>query len=355
MQPVTLRLADIVRSLADSVHGELVGYPELVIQRLATLDSAGPHDLTFLSHPRYLGRLAQSAAGCVVVAPSAREAAIARGACIVTDDPYHYFALVSQLWKQHHFPAPAPHIHRSACIEPDATLAQGVSVGAFACIGANAVIGEGARIAGHCVIGQGAVIGAGSRLSARVTIGDGCRIGERCIIHSGAVIGADGFGFAPHDGRWVKIEQLGGVRIGNDVEIGANTCIDRGALEDTVIEDGVKLDNLVQIGHNVRVGEHSAIAGCAGVAGSAVIGAHCTVGGGAIVLGHLRLADGVHVSAASIVTRSLLKPGHYTGLFPIDDNAAWEKNAATLKQLHGLRERLKQTEKSLRQLQDAGK
>ena len=352
---MTLRLGRIVHSLADAARGEIVGDPDLPIQRLSTLEAAGPHDLTFLSHPRYHGRLAQSGAGCVVVAPSAREAATARGACIVTGDPYHYFALITQLWKQHHFPAPAPHVHASACIDADATLAQGVSVGAFACIAANAVIGEGVRIAEHCVIGPGVVIGAGSRLSARVTVGDACRIGERCILHSGVVIGADGFGFAPHDGRWVKIEQLGAVRIGNDVEIGANTCIDRGALEDTVIEDGVKLDNLVQIGHNVRVGEHSAMAGCAGVAGSATIGAHCTLGGGAILLGHLRLADGVHVSAASIVTRSLLKPGHYTGFFPIDDNAAWEKNAATLKQLHGLRERLKQTEKSLRLLQGGGK
>ena len=352
---MTLRLADIVLSLADRVPGEVVGNPDLLIQRLSTLEAAGPNDLTFLSHPRYFSQLAQSAAGCVVVAPSARAIAAARGACIVADDPYHYFALITQLWKQHHFPAPAPHIHPSACIDPGASLAQGVSVGAFACIGANAVIGEGARIAEHCVIGRNAAVGAGSRLSARVTVSDDCQIVERCIIHSGAVIGADGFGFAPHEGRWVKIEQLGAVRIGNDVEIGANTCIDRGALEDTVIEDGVKLDNLVQIGHNVRVGEHSAMAGCAGVAGSATIGAHCTVGGGAIVLGHLRLADEVHVSAASTVTRSLLKPGHYTGLFPIDDNAAWEKNAATLKQLHGLRERLKQTEKSLRQLQGAGK
>ncbi len=348
---MTLRLADIVLSLADKAQAELVGNPDLLIKRLSTLEAAGPHDLTFLSHPKYLSQLAQCAAGCVVVAPSAREAATNRGSCIVVDDPYHYFALVTQLWKRRHFPAPAPQIHPSAFIDPGATLASGVSIGAFACIAAGAVIGEGARIAEHCVIGRNAAIGAGSRLSARVTVADACRIGERCIIHPGAVIGADGFGFAQHKGQWVKIEQLGAVRIGNDVEIGANTCIDRGALQDTVLEDGVKLDNLVQIGHNVRVGEHSAMAGCAGVAGSATIGAHCTVGGGAIVLGHLRLADGVHVSAASIVTRSLLKPGHYTGLFPIDDNVSWEKNAATLKQLHALRDRLKQAEKSLLQLQ----
>ena len=184
----------------------------------------------------------------------------------------------------------------------------------------------------------------GSVLKARVTLGEGCAVGERCIIHSGAVIGADGFGFAPNQGAWEKIEQLGAVRIGNDVEIGANTCIDRGALADTVIEDGVKLDNLIQIGHNVRIGRNTAIAGCVGVAGSATIGAHCTIGGAAMILGHLTLGDHVNISAGSFVSRSILKPGLYSGIFPIDDNAAWEKNAATLKQLHKLRERIKALE-----------
>ena len=348
---MTLRLAEIVQALADKAPAELLGNPDLLIERLSPLETAGPQDLTFLSNPKYLSQLAQSGAGCVVVAPSVREAALSRGACIVAADPYYYFALLTQLWKRTHVPAAAAQIHPSACIDPGATLAPGVSVGAFACIDAGAVIGAGASIGAHCVIGRDAVVGAQTRLSARVTLADGCRIGERCIVHPGAVIGADGFGFAPHGGQWVKIEQLGAVQIGNDVEIGANTCIDRGALQDTVLEDGVKLDNLVQIAHNVRVGAHSAMAGCAGVAGSATIGKHCTVGGGAIVLGHLRLADGVHVSAASTVTRSLLKPGQYSGLFPIDDNAAWEKNAATLKQLHALRERLKQAEKSLLHLQ----
>jgi UDP-3-O-[3-hydroxymyristoyl] glucosamine N-acyltransferase len=343
---VTLRLADIVQFLA-GVNAELIGDPGLQIERLSTLEAAGPQDLSFLSHPKYLAKLAQSAAACVIVAPAARQAAVNRGACIVVDDPYHAFALVTQLWRRRHFPQAAARIHPSAFIDPSAKLAPGVSVGAFACIGEGAVIAAGAHIAEHCVVGRHARVGDGTRLSARVTLADGCRIGARCIVHPGAVIGADGFGFALHDGQWVKIEQLGGVLIGDDVEIGANTCIDRGALQDTVLEDGVKLDNLVQIGHNVRVGKHTAMAGCAGVAGSATIGAHCTVGGGAIVLGHLTLADHVHVSAASVVTRSILKPGNYTGLFPIDDNAVWEKNAATLKQLHTLRERLRLAEKAI--------
>ncbi|MEO7337279.1 MAG: UDP-3-O-(3-hydroxymyristoyl)glucosamine N-acyltransferase, partial [Caldimonas sp.] len=219
-------------------------------------------------------------------------------------------------------------------------------IGALVVIEPHATIGAGATVGPHCVIGAGATVGDGTRLAARVTFGAGCSIGARGIVHSGAVIGADGFGFAPVEGRWEKIEQLGNVRIGNDVEIGANTCIDRGALDDTVIEEGVKLDNLIQIGHNVRIGAHTAMAGCVGVAGSAVIGAHCTIGGAAMILGHLRLADGVHISAGSFVMRSILKPGQYSGVFPIDDNATWEKNAATLRQLHALRDRLRALEKN---------
>jgi UDP-3-O-[3-hydroxymyristoyl] glucosamine N-acyltransferase len=193
-------------------------------------------------------------------------------------------------------------------------------------------------------VGRDAAVGEETLLHARVNIGDRCVVGQRCILHPGVVIGADGFGFAPHQGEWVKIEQLGAVRIGNDVEIGANTCIDRGALDDTVIGNGVKLDNLIQIGHNVRIGDHTAMAGCVGVAGTATIGAHCSVGGGAIVLGHLTLADRVNISAATVVTRSIHQPGLYTGMFPIDDNAAWEKNAASLKQLGRLRERVRALE-----------
>jgi UDP-3-O-[3-hydroxymyristoyl] glucosamine N-acyltransferase len=343
---VTLRLGDIVASLAGEFDARLVGSPDVLIQRLAPLESAGPAELSFLSHVKYQGKLTQSSAACVVVGPQAEHAAALRGACIVVGDPYLYFARITQLWKKHHQLAEAAAIHPGALIDPSAQLAPGVSVGAFACIGADAVLEAGVRVGEHGVIGRGVSIGAGTRLAARVTVADGCTIGARCIVHPGAVIGADGFGFAPHDGAWEKIEQLGAVRVGNDVEIGANTCIDRGALQDTVIEDGVKLDNLIQIGHNVHIGRHSALAGCVGVAGSATIGAHCTVGGGAVVLGHLSLADHVHVSAASVVTRSIRKPGHYTGLFPIDDNASWEKNAATLKQLHGLRERLKVMEQT---------
>ena len=305
--------------------------------------------MAFVAQARYAHQIHSTKAGALIVPPSLQVAAAARGACIVTDDPYLYFARLTQWWRAEHSPVAAPLIHPQACVDPAAFVEEGVDIGPFSVVEAGARVAAGARIGARCSIGAGAVIGAFTRLAPNVTVGADCHIGERCILHSGVVIGADGFGFAPHKGQWVKIEQLGAVRIGNDVEIGANTCIDRGALDDTVIEDGVKLDNLIQIGHNVRIGAHSAMAGCAGVAGSAIIGAHCTVGGGAIVLGHLSLADGVNISAGSVVTRSIGKPGHYTGMFPIDDNASWEKNAASLKQLNRLRERLKAAEQAIAQ------
>jgi UDP-3-O-[3-hydroxymyristoyl] glucosamine N-acyltransferase len=272
----------------------------------------------------------------LIVTPQFKELALSRGACIVTEDPYHYFAKLTQFWKKQTAPSVEARIHPSAVIDPQAEIADTAIIGPL------------------CIVERFAKVGAHTQLKSRVTLGESCEIGQRCIVHSGVVIGADGFGFALHQGEWEKIEQLGAVKIGNDVEIGANTCIDRGALQDTIIEDGVKLDNLIQIGHNVHIGKHTAMAGCVGVAGSARIGAHCTVGGGAIVLGHLSLADGVHISAATVVTRSISKPGQYTGLFPIDENAAWEKNAASLKQLHKLRDRLKALEAQRLQLPLSG-
>lgn len=316
--------------IVERLGGELHGNPELAIKGLAPLEAATPEQLSFLSNPKYQRQLAASAAGCVIVGPQMRDAALQRGACIVTEQPYLYFARVTQLWKKTLAPMPGPLRHPSAVIDPQADVHPSARIGAL------------------CVVERGARIGADTELRSRVTVGEDCVIGERCLLHPGVVIGADGFGFAPNAGAWEKIEQLGAVRIGDDVEIGANTCIDRGALQDTLIGNGVKLDNLIQIGHNVRIGAHTAMAGCVGVAGSAVIGAHCTIGGAANILGHLELADGVNISVASVVTRSILKPGHYTGIFPIDDNAAWEKNAASLKQLHGLRARVRALEDKLK-------
>ena len=320
-----LRLGQIVESLGGQLHGN----PEQWIQKLAPLDTAHADALSFLSNPKYQSQLTSTQAACVIVSPAMAAVAQARGACIVTENPYHYFARLTQLWRAQHLHHDEPQVHPSAVIHPSAR------------------VDASARIGPLCVIGSGVRIGAQTWLKSGVTVGEDCVLGQRCIVHPGAVIGADGFGFALFEARWEKIEQLGAVRIGNDVEIGANTCIDRGALDDTVIEDGVKLDNLVQIGHNVHIGANTALAGCAGVAGSARIGAHCTVGGGAVVLGHLEIVDGVHISAASVVTRSISKSGQYSGIFPIDENASWEKNAATLRQLHSLRDRIKSLESAL--------
>jgi UDP-3-O-[3-hydroxymyristoyl] glucosamine N-acyltransferase len=320
---VALQLGEIVAALGGELHGD----PTLRIEGLAPLEGALPSQLSFLSNPRYRSQLDASGAGCVIVAPALRDAALARGACIVADDPYLYFARATQLWKRTHARPSGPAIHPTAVIDTDA------------------VIGQRVRIGPHCVVERGARIGEGTVLKARVHVAEDCVIGARCVLHPGVVIGADGFGFAPSPDGYVKIEQLGAVRIGDDVEIGANTCIDRGALADTVVEDGVKIDNLVQVGHNCRIGRHTVISGCTGIAGSATIGAHCMIGGAAMILGHLSIADRVQISAGTFVSRSIAKPGLYTGIFPMDDNAAWEKNAATLKQLHTLRERIKALEK----------
>ncbi len=342
---MTQSLGSMVRALG----GELVGDPALSIDRLAPLATAQAGELAFVAQARYANQIASTQASALIVPPALRDAALARAACIVTPDPYLYFARLTQWWRAQHAPVAPPRVDPLASIHPTAQVDPLADIGPFVVIGAGARVARGARIGAHGAIGAGVSVGEDSVLHPRVTLGDACHVGARCILHPGVVIGADGFGFAPHEGQWVKIEQLGAVRIGNGVEIGANTCIDRGALDDTVIEDGVKLDNLIQIGHNVRVGAHTAMAGCVGVAGSATIGAHCTVGGGAVVLGHLSLADGVHISAASVVTRSIRTPGHYTGMFPIDDNATWEKNAASVKQLHRLRERLRALEQVLAQ------
>ncbi|MEI7784516.1 MAG: UDP-3-O-(3-hydroxymyristoyl)glucosamine N-acyltransferase [Betaproteobacteria bacterium] len=344
-----LLLGQIVQALETDLPARLIGPADQPIDGLAPLETAGPTQLSFLSHPKYQRQLPQSKAACVIVSPAMEALAAQRGPAIVVGDPYLYFARVTQLWKLRHGRSAPAGIDPSARIHPQAQVAASASIGAFSVVRADAVIGEGVHIGEHCVVGEGAHIGDHTVLAARVTLGHDCLVGQRCILHSGVVIGADGFGFAPSPAGWVKIEQLGIVRIGDDVEIGANTCVDRAALGQTVLEDGVKLDNLVQIGHNVHVGAHTAMAGCVGVAGSARIGQRCTIGGGAAVLGHLSLADGVHISATSVVTRSISKPGLYSGLFPIDDNAAWEKNAATLKQLHSLRDRIKRLEAQLAQ------
>ena len=341
MSSTPVALSDLIAALG----GDLLGGSDTLIARIAPLDEADAQSISFLANPRYQSQLATTKAACVIVAPALAEAAAARGAAIVTPDPYLYFARLTQWWAARRRPSAQPAVHPSAVVSPQAQLGQGVDVGPLAVIEAGAIIGDGAHIGAHCVIERDAFVGACTRLAPRVVLGHGCRIGARGIVHSGVVIGADGFGFAPSKSGYVKIEQLGFVTIGDDVEIGANTCIDRGALADTVIEDGVKLDNLIQIAHNVHIGRNTAMAGCAAVAGSTRIGANCTIGGAANIIGHLTLVDGVHISAATTVTRSISEPGVYSGPHPFEDNASWQKNAATLRQLHTLRERIRALEK----------
>jgi UDP-3-O-[3-hydroxymyristoyl] glucosamine N-acyltransferase len=330
--------------LVAQLGGELLGDAAIVLRRIAPLNDATPDSISFLANPKYLEQLPASAAGCVIVSAAQRDAVRSRPSAIVCADPYLYYATLSQWWARRVRVRPEAGVHPSAVVEPGAHLHATASIGALAHVGTGAVIGDGVIIGPQCHVGERAVIGAFTRLAAQVVVGDDCRIGARGLLHGGAVIGADGFGFAPAGGRWEKIEQLGTVNIGDDVEIGANSCIDRGALEDTVVEQGVKLDNLVHIAHNVRVGAHTAMAACVGIAGSARIGAHCTFAGQAGVVGHVQICDHVHIGAACAVTRSIHKPGSYGGLFPFDENGVWDKNAATLRQLYALRNRLRALE-----------
>ena len=334
-----LTLAEIVAHLG----GRLVGNPSTQIHQVGSLQHATAEQITFLASHRHRSALRATRAGAIVIAPQAQElTGIPR---IVSDNPYLYFARVAQLLN----PAAPP----EAGIDPSARAAASAQVASDARIEAGAVIGDGASIGARawigagCYVGADSVVGQDSRLHPSVVIYHGCRIGARSIIHSGAVIGADGFGLANDAGRWVKIPQIGGVLIGDDVEIGANTTVDRGTVDDTVIEDGVKLDNQIQIGHNVRVGAHTAIAGCVGIAGSASIGRHCMIGGAAMIAGHLRIVDHVTISGGTLVSRSILKPGTYTGVFPFDDNATWLQNAAHVRQLAKLAERVRALEKRL--------
>ncbi|MCX7180576.1 MAG: UDP-3-O-(3-hydroxymyristoyl)glucosamine N-acyltransferase, partial [Proteobacteria bacterium] len=284
----------------------------------------------------------------ILSAELARECPVA---CIVCDQPYLYFARLAQCLNP--LAAAVAGIHPTATVE--ASIPANVSVAAGVCIGPQARIGERARIGAGCVIGAGVELGDDALLHAHVTIYSGCRIGARAIIHSGAVIGADGFGFArehagENAGAWLKIPQIGRVVIGDDVEIGANTTIDRGALDDTVIENGVKFDNQIQVGHNVRIGAHSALAGCVGIAGSATLGRRCTVGGGAVILGHLSIADDVNISAGTLVAKSIPRAGSYTGAVPFLEHNDWLKNFARLRQLDALADRIRALETQVKVL-----
>lgn len=334
---MVLRLDQIVARFG----GEIVGAGDTAISRIGTLEHAGPGDLAFLANPKYRHQLATTRAAAVIMAPPAVERP---AAAILTPQPYLYYARVAQ-WLNP-LPVPVAGIHATAVVEG--------AVAATASIGPNVWIGCGARIAddvvieANCSIGAGVEIGAGTRLAANVAVYSGSRLGARCLVHSAAVIGADGFGFAREaTGAWVKIPQVGRVLIGDDVEIGAGTTIDRGALGDTVIGDGVKLDNQIQVGHNVQIGAHAAMAGCVGIAGSAVIGARCTVGGGAVILGHLSIADDVDIAAGTLVSKSIRKAGTYSGAVPFLEHGDWLRNFSRLRHLDAMADKIRALEQRL--------
>jgi len=322
--------------LVERFGGELIGAGSIRVSAIAPLASAEPHQIAFFTSQKLRRQLDSTRAGAVIVGAGEREAT--QRPRIVCDNPYAYFARIAALLNPERVARPGR--HPKAVVERSARVAATASVGALAYVGPRAVVGARAVVGPGCVIGEEAVIGEATRLHANVVVYPGCRIGARCILHAGAVIGADGFGMAMDEGRWVKVPQVGAVAVGDDVEIGANTTIDRGALDDTVIEDGVKLDNQIQVGHNVRIGAHTAIAGCTGIAGSANIGRYCKIGGSAMILGHLAIADHVDISAGTFVSRSITQPGQYTSSIPCQAHRTWLRNAAQIRRLDELAGRL---------------
>lgn len=351
--PVASTVGELAERISALTEGKLAarisGDAGILVRAVAPLDAAGAGDLSFLANIRYKAQALASRAGAIVVATGDADAlfpAGREGALLACANPYAFFSLASQLLNP--VPPFTPGIDPSARIDAAAQVAAEARVDAFAVIEAGAVVGEGAWIGAGCHVGAGAVIGARTRLYPRVVVYADCRIGARGIVHSGAVIGSDGFGFAPFDGRYIKIPQTGRALIGDDVEIGANTTIDRGTMGDTVIDDGVKLDNQVQVAHNVRIGAHTVVAGCVGIAGSATIGRHCQLGGAAMIHGHITLCDRVIVSGGTLISRSIAEPGFYSGVFPFQPNREWERNAAVVRHLDDLRSRLRRLESQAR-------
>ena len=338
--------------LVERLGGRLTGDAEIEIAGIAPLDTADASHITFLSNPKFRHQAGQTKAAALILSPAddAALAGVYGGARIVTDNPYAYFARAAQFFVELNAVPVEPGIHPRAIVHEDAQVDAGATIGPNVTIEAGAVIAKGAVIDAGCFIGRDAKVGEDTHFFANVTFHAGCEIGKRGIIHSSAVIGADGFGFARENGVYIKIPQTGRVVIGDDVEIGANTTVDRGALADTVIEDGVKLDNQIQIAHNCHIGAHTAMAGCVGVAGSTKIGKYCTFGGAAMVLGHLTIADNVHISSGSMVSRSILEPGQYTGFYPLAKNADWEKSAVIVRNLGTMREKIRELEKTIKSL-----
>ena len=323
-----------------------------VITGIASLTHATAQSISFLSNPKFFDQLANTKAAAVMLPARALEHLPSQTPFLVVccEDPYLLYSRLSQWFEKQRLAGLSRTVHPTAVIHESARIGKNVAIGPHVVIEQNVHIGDGVTIGPGCVIGRDCHIGAESLLHARVTFYADVRLGERGIIHSGAVLGADGFGFAPdatsEPGGWSKIVQFGGVVLGNDVEIGANTTIDRGALDDTVIGNDVKLDNLIMIGHNVQIGDHTAMAGCVGIAGSTTIGKRCTIAGAAMLSGHITLGDDVHISGATGVMSDISKPGRYTGVFPLAEHTVWQKNAAVLLQLAQLRRRLRDLEKA---------
>jgi UDP-3-O-[3-hydroxymyristoyl] glucosamine N-acyltransferase len=307
----------------------LRGEPNLRVSRVATLSRAEAGSLSFLANPHYRKQMESTHATAVVVGPE--HAAACPVAALIDPNPYLAYARIADLL--HPRTAPEAGIHSSAVVSAGAKVAPSASVGPLAVIEDGADIGERVVVGPGCVVQRGAVIGADSWLVSRVSLYPGVRIGRRCLLHAGAVLGADGFGFASDAGSWVKVPQLGGVQVGDDVEIGANTTIDRGAIEDTVVEHGVKLDNQIQVGHNVSIGAHTAVAGCVGISGSTTIGRRCMIGGGVGIAGHLTIADDVVVTGCSLVSASIRQAGSYSSGMPTVETRLWRRMVAHLRRL----------------------
>ena len=334
-----------LREIAARFGGELAGNPAVRIARVATLEGATAGSIAFLANERYLQQLDTTHASAIIIGEALRDASgLPR---IVCENPYAYFARVSALLNPAR-PAKAG-VHRTAVVSGTARLGRGVEVGPLAVIERNVRVGAGSIIGAGCFLGAGVVVGAGARFHPHVTIYHDCVLGDRVVLHSGVVIGADGFGLAMAGGRWIRVPQIGRVVIGDDVDIGANTTIDRGAIDDTVIEEGVMLDNQIQVAHNVHIGAHTAIAACSGIAGSARVGRYCRIGGNSGIIGHVTIADHVEVSAHTLISKSITQPGTYTGAYAFGTHAAWRRNAAHLRHLDEFAERLRALEKKLNQ------
>lgn len=345
---MSLQLEYTLAELADILGAELRGEAECRVSGLAGLKEATEKDICFVSDPRYVSQLAETSAAAVVVRSDLADKV--PNNALISEDPYLAFARLSQLFDDR--PVVPTGIHHSAVIDSTANVAEDAAIAANVVIEAGAIIGSGVEIGAGSYIGATTCIGSGSRLAANVTCYHGVKIGERAVIHSGVVIGADGFGFANQKGKWEKIAQLGSVLIGDDVEIGASTTIDRGALQDTVIEDGVKIDNQVMVAHNVRIGESTAIAACVGISGSTEIGSHCMIAGGVGFAGHLKICDRVFITAMSFVTGSIKQPGSYSSGTALMPTAQWKKSSVRLKQLDELVKQVKQLEKEIIQLRN---